>query len=134
MSLSLSAEDFTAIISGAGLAKENGGHLESIDNKLVSARTAVIESVVIVPNTTSTEILAANSEINSLVIQNTTAYPFALSVSNEPLTDVVPSVSNICFVLYPGATYPPLGAPLPTGRLNAYQASGSSQPLYIATS
>jgi hypothetical protein len=115
MSLSISGSEFGDIISAAN-------------------RTAVVESVQIIPTGANTELLAANANIKSLTIQNTSAYPLALSASGQTLSDIAPSGSNLCFVLYPGAIYPPPGAPLPTGQINAYQASGSDMAVYVATS
>lgn len=78
-----------------------------------------------VPTATSTTILAANPVRKYFEIQNNSAANIMISISGATLTGIVPTASNIGFVLVPGATYYPTQI-ISTSAITAYQTSGST--------
>lgn len=83
-----------------------------------------------VANATSVTVLAANPSRRALNIQNNLETNIMVSVDGAALTGIVPTDTNIGFVLYPGDNLgASIGDYVPTGAITVYQTSGSSTRL-----
>jgi hypothetical protein len=79
-----------------------------------------------VANATSVTLLAANADRRYLLVQNNSAANIALSLEGGVLTGIVPTVTNECIVLAPGASYESPSHCCPVGAITCYQTSGGS--------
>jgi len=86
---------------------------------------AVTETTPTVANTTSVQLLAANSARKYLLVQNNTAANILISLSGNTLTGIAPTSSNKGFVLAAGASYSS-DRFCPTSAVTCYQSSGGS--------
>lgn len=77
-----------------------------------------------VANATSVTLLAANADRRYLLVQNNSAANIALSLDGGVLTGIVPTVTNECIVLAPGASYESPSHCCPVGAITCYQTSG----------
>lgn len=78
---------------------------------------------------TSTQILAAKPFRNFLLIQNNSAANIAISFSGATLTGIVPTATNLCYVLPSTAGSNVVrfdGNFVPQGAITAYQSSGGA--------
>jgi hypothetical protein len=77
---------------------------------------------------TSVTIAAAKAFRNFLMIQNNSAANIAISFSGATLTGIVPTSTNLCYVLPSTAGSNVVrfdGTCIPAGAITAYQTSGS---------
>lgn len=81
-----------------------------------------------VATATSVTVLSANPSRKFLLIQNNTAANIMISLSGATLTGIVPSATNIGFVLAAGADYThEFGTDsCPQGAVTVYQTSGGT--------
>lgn len=86
---------------------------------------AVTETTPTVATATSTTLLAANTARKYLLIQNNTAANIMISLSGKTLTGIVPTNTNIGFVIAVGASYSS-DRFAPTGAITVYQTSGGT--------
>lgn len=78
---------------------------------------------------TSTQILAAKTFRNFLLIQNNSAANIAISFSGATLTGIAPTSTNFCYVLPSTAGSNVVkfdGTCVPAGAVTAYQTSGGA--------
>lgn len=77
-------------------------------------------------NATSTTLVSASATRKYLLIQNNSAANIMISLSGATLTGIVPSATNIGFVLIPGASYEASPSAVPTSAITVYQSSGGA--------
>lgn len=94
-----------------------------VDTVLRSAGAATQTSVA---NATSVTLVAANAQRKYLRIQNNTAANIMISLAAFTLTGIVPSGTNIGFVLAAGATYESTPAWCSASAITVYQTSGGA--------
>lgn len=74
---------------------------------------------------TSTALAFANASRKWMLIQNNSAANIGISLSGKTLTGIVPTSTNFCIVLVPGAIYESKGFVSGTA-ITCYQTSGST--------
>lgn len=75
---------------------------------------------------TSTSLVASNTARRYLFVQNNSGANICISLDNATLTGIVPSNTNPCIVLTPGAAYESPPSACPTAAITGYQTSGGT--------
>lgn len=86
----------------------------------------VTETTPTIANTTSTTILAANTQRRYLRIENRSAANIMVSLSGNTLTGIAPTATNKGIVLVANDKYESDPLFVPIGAITCYQSSGGS--------
>lgn len=92
-----------------------------VDTVLRSSGTAANASVA---SASSVTLVAANAQRKYLRIQNNSAANIVISLTGATLTGIVPSSTNVGFVLLPTEVYESTAAWCPVSAITVYQTSG----------
>jgi hypothetical protein len=117
----------TTSINGANLTP--GSAAVSVEGRLFTddvARTSATATQPTVTNATSFTCAAANASRRMLTIQNNSAANIMISLTGATLTGIVPTSTNIGFVLTAGSSYTCPAQWCTSTAVTCYQTSGGS--------
>lgn len=109
--------------SNAG--QTGGGSTVTVSNSNQGYASACTETTPTVNNTTSTQVVAPGTYTN-IVIGNFTGANIFVSMSNQTLTGIVPTSTNIGFPLAPGAIWQEGANGVTTNGVTVYHSLGSA--------